>query len=141
MIRQKSSSRLFLPEAIMMSSSGMGRDIHSLTWFIRHFLRRPRCRPSSKDGLEETLVACDTPEPCKFPSFDSCQEELPVCPTRKLTLFRSPVVGLVLQVGNAETFPQHLFLTAWITFSVSSSRIYVPQPYKRLQMTKETCTS
>ena len=31
-----------------MSSSGMGRDIHSLVLSIQHFLGRPRGRPSSK---------------------------------------------------------------------------------------------
>ena len=37
----------FLQEALV-SSSGMGRDVHSLVSSIQHFLRRPRRRPPSK---------------------------------------------------------------------------------------------
>ena len=41
-------------------------------------------------------MTCDKSEPCKFPSPDSCQKRL------------HPVVGLVLQVGDAQKFPQTL---------------------------------
>ena len=27
-----------------------------------------------KDGVGEAVLACDMPEPCKFPSLDSCQK-------------------------------------------------------------------
>ena len=37
----------FLQDALV-SSSGMGRDVHSLILSIQHFLYRPRCRPPSK---------------------------------------------------------------------------------------------
>ena len=64
----------FLQEALV-SGSGMGRDVHSLTLSIQHFLCRPWRRPTLdgalKDGFGEAVVACDMPEPCKFPSFDS----------------------------------------------------------------------
>ena len=59
-----------------MSSSGMGRDVHSLMLSIQIFLCRPAASPSFqgalKDGFREAVVACDMPEPCKFPSLDSC---------------------------------------------------------------------
>ena len=40
-------SQSFLQEAIV-SSSGMGRGVHSLTFSIQHFFFQPRRRPSSK---------------------------------------------------------------------------------------------
>ena len=48
-------------------------------------------------------MACDMPEPCKFPSLDSCQK-------RSLWTNKDPhpVFGLVLQVGDTTTFPQAL---------------------------------
>ena len=62
----------FLQKALV-SSSGMGRDVHSLMLSIQHFLCRPRCRPPSKVPWRmffgEAVVACDMPEPCKFPSL------------------------------------------------------------------------
>ena len=45
------------------------------------------------------LVACDMPELCKFPSLDSCQKT-------GIDHASGSVVGLVLQVGDAEKFPQ-----------------------------------
>ena len=52
-------------------------------------------------------MACDTPGPCKFPSLDSCRKRFPW--TRKEDdLAPHPVVGLGLQVRNAEKFPQAL---------------------------------
>ena len=67
----------FLLEALV-SSSGTGRDVHSLMLSIQHFLCRSRRRLFSKvlkDGFGEAVVACDMPEPCKFPSLDSCQKK------------------------------------------------------------------
>ena len=40
-------SQSFLQEALV-SSSGMGRDVHSLMLSIQHFLCRPRRRPPSR---------------------------------------------------------------------------------------------
>ena len=36
------------PQKALVSSSGMGRDVHSLMLPIQHFLFQPRCRPPSK---------------------------------------------------------------------------------------------
>ena len=33
----------------------------------------PTLQGTLEDGLGETVVACDVPEPCEFPSLDSCQ--------------------------------------------------------------------
>ena len=61
------------PQAIV-SSSGMGRDVHSSMLSIRYFLCWPRRRPPSKVSWrrvsERLVVACYMPEPCKFSSLD-----------------------------------------------------------------------
>ena len=44
----------FLQEALV-SSSGMGRDVHSLMLSIQHFLCRPRHRPPCKVSLRMVL--------------------------------------------------------------------------------------
>ena len=61
--------------------------------------------------------ACDMPEACKLPSLDSCQRRS--LWTHKVADFaQHPVVGLVLQVGDAEKFPQALgFESLEIIFS------------------------
>ena len=57
------------------------------------------------DGFGEAVVACDMPELCKFSSLDSCQERS-LRAHEEVDLARHPVVGLVLQVGDTEKFPQ-----------------------------------
>ena len=52
-------------------------------------------------------MACDMPEPCKFPSLDSCQKRYQWT-HKKVDLAPHPVVGLVLQAGDAEKFPRAL---------------------------------
>ena len=34
----------------------------------------PTLQGAPKDGFGEAVVACYTPEPCKFPSLDSCRK-------------------------------------------------------------------
>ena len=58
----------FLHE-VLVSSSGMGRDVHSLTLSIQHFHCRPctvspTLRGALKDGFAEAVAACDMPEQC-----------------------------------------------------------------------------
>ena len=50
-------------------------------------------------------MGCDMPEPCKFPSLDSCQKRFPWT-HKEADLAPHPAVGLVLQVGDAEKSPQ-----------------------------------
>ena len=52
-------------------------------------------------------MAPETPEPCKFPSLDSRQKRI-LWTHKGAVLAPHPVVGLVLQVGDAEKFPQAL---------------------------------
>ena len=51
-----------------------------------------------KDGFGEAVVACDMLKPCKFLSLDSCHKEVDFAP--------HSVIGLMLQVGDAEKFPR-----------------------------------
>ena len=83
---QPRPSLSFLREAIV-SSSAMGRNVHSLT-----------------------LSARNLPELYEFPSFDGCQKRFLSGPTRKVDLAPHPVVGLVLQLGDTEKLPQALGL-------------------------------
>ena len=90
----------FLQEALV-SSSGMGKDVHFLMLSIQHVLCRPRHRPPSqgalKDGFGEAVVACNMPEPCEFPYLDSCQKNF-LWVRKEVGFAQHPVVGLVLQV-------------------------------------------
>ena len=52
-------------------------------------------------------MACDMPEPCKFLSLDNCQKRF-LWTHEGVDLAPHPVVGLVLQVGDAEKFLQAL---------------------------------
>ena len=67
----------------------------------------PTLQGSLKDGFGETVLAFDMLEPCEFPSLDSCQERL-LWTHKEVDLPPHPAIGLVLQVGNAETFPRAL---------------------------------
>ena len=60
-----------------------------------------------KDGFEEAVMACALPEPRKFPSLDSRQKRF-LWTHEEVDLAPHPVVGLVLQVGDAAKFPQAL---------------------------------
>ena len=75
-----------------------------------------------KDGFGEAVVACDTPEPCKFPSLDSCQKRS-LWTLKEVDLARHPVTGLVLQVRDAEKFPQALD-----PFFRASEQVHFSQP-------------
>ena len=78
---------------------------------MKYFLRRPWHRPPSqgalRDGFGEAIVAGDMPEPCKFPSLDSRLKRF-LWNHKEVDLAPHPIVGLVLQVGDAEKFPRAL---------------------------------
>ena len=86
------------PKKAIVSSSGMGINVHFSMLSIQHFLCRPQRRPPSKvprkNGFGEAVVACDTPELCKFPSLDSCQKTFPWT-YKEVDVAPHPVVGLV----------------------------------------------
>ena len=58
-----------------------------------------------KDGFGHAVVAFDMPEPCKFPSLDSCQKRF-LWTQKEDNLTPHPIVGHVLQVADAEKFLQ-----------------------------------
>ena len=64
--------QLFLQEAIV-NSSGMGWDRCPL-FDVVHQADFPLLTTASSTLNGEAVVACDMPEPCKFPSLDSCQK-------------------------------------------------------------------
>ena len=97
----------FMRRAVM-SSSGMGKNVHAMTLSIQHFLCRPRRRPPSKvNGFGEAVVACSMPEPCECPSLDSCQKSFQWT-HEEADLAPHPVVGLVPRVRDAMKFHQAL---------------------------------
>ena len=61
----------FLQEALV-SSSGMGKDVHSLMLFSELNSVLPTLQGGLKDGLGEADMVCDMPKPCKSP--DCCQK-------------------------------------------------------------------
>ena len=67
----------------------------------------PTLQGALKNGFGEAPVACDMPEPCKLPSLDSCQKRF-LWTHKGVDLALHLVVGLVLQVGDTEKFPQAL---------------------------------
>ena len=67
----------------------------------------PILQDALKDGFTEAVVACDLPEPGKLPSLDSCQKRFRWT-GKKADLALHSDVGLVLQEGDAEKFPQAL---------------------------------
>ena len=60
----------------------------------------PTVQGALKDSFEEAVMACDMPEPCEFPSLDSCRKTF-LRTHKEIDLAPPPVVGLVLQVGDA----------------------------------------
>ena len=60
-----------------------------------------------KGGSGQAVVACDMTDSCKFPSLGSRQRRL-LWSHKGVDLAPHPVVGLVLQVGDVEKFPQAL---------------------------------
>ena len=59
------------------------------------------------DGFGETVMAFNMPEPCKFPSPDSCRKRF-LWTHKEVDLALHPVSGLVLQRNSAEKFSQAL---------------------------------
>ena len=81
----------------------------------------PSPQGALKDGFGETVVACDMPEPCKFVPLDSCQKRF-LWTHKEVDLAPQPVIYLVLQVGDAEKFPQALGFKSLVLFFRVSHR-------------------
>ena len=102
--------RSFLQEALV-SSSGMGRNVHSLMLSTSAFplptTVSPTLQSALKYGFEEAVFVCDMPNRCKSPSHDSCQNRF-LWTYRGTDLATHQVIVLVIQVRDAEKFPQAL---------------------------------
>ena len=81
----------------------------------------PTLQGTLKDGFGEAVVACDMPEPCKFPSLVNCRKRF-LWTLKEVDLVPHPVVGLVLQAGDAENFPQALGFEILVPFFFRSQR-------------------
>ena len=81
----------------------------------------PTLQSSLKDGFGEAVAACDTPKPCKFPSLDIYQKGL-LWAHKEVDLAPHQVVGLVLQVRDAEKFPQALVFEGLLLFFTVSKQ-------------------
>ena len=78
----------------------------------------PTLQGALKDGFGEVVMAYDMPEPCKFPSLDSCQKRF-LQTHKEADLALYPLRGHVLQVGDTEKFPHALGFEAWTFFFFS----------------------
>ena len=94
-----------------MSNSGTGRNAHSLMTVHPAFplptTELPTLQGAPKDGFGEAIVAWDMPEPCKFPSLDSCQTRF-LWTHKEVDLVLHAVVSLVLKEGDRRSFLLHL---------------------------------
>ena len=109
-IRDDSAEILFqsFMRETLVSSSGIGRSVHSLMLSIQHFLCRPRRRPPSKVPRRMFCGGCHGVWHARtMQIFLSSQlpEEVLVDPQGSWSC-SAPVVGLPLQVGDTEKFPR-----------------------------------
>ena len=75
-------------------------------------------------------MACDMPKTCRFSSLDRCQWSF-LCSHKGDNLAPLEVVGLVVQIGDAEKFPQAFgFESLGLFFSGSASMVHVFQPWR-----------
>ena len=76
-------------------------------------------------------MACDVPEPCEFLYLDWHHKEA--------DLVLQPVAGLVVRVGEAETFPHSLAFQSLDLFCQGQPArpAHVSQPYRRMEVTKD----
>ena len=81
-------------------------------------------------------MACDMPEPCKFPSIDSYQRRF-LWTQKEVDLAPHLVDGIVLRVGGTQKFSHVLGFENLYPFSESANSARVLQPYGRTEVTGE----
>ena len=119
-MRDDSAEILFwsFPQEALMSSSGMGKEVHFLMLSIQHFLFRPRSRPPSKVPSRMVLE--------RLSWRDTCPNHASFCLVHKEVNFAPHLVGsLVLQVAVAEKFPHALGFESLDPFFQSQQAGYV----------------
>ena len=109
MIQQRSSSSLFYRRHYKQFWHLQGCPLYDIVHpaFPLPTTASPTLQSALKNGFGDNVMACDMHKPCKFPSLDSCQRRF-LWTHKEVDLALRPVVGLVLQVGDAEKFPQAL---------------------------------
>ena len=95
----------------------MTGDLHGVNLLVK-WMVLPTLQGAPKDGFGEAVMVCDIPKPCKFPTLDHCQKRF-LWTHKEVDLALRPVVGLVLQVGDAEKFPQALSFKSLDSFLFS----------------------
>ena len=80
-----------------------------------------------KDSFRQAVLACDMLELCKFLSLNSYLKRF-LWTHWEVDLAPHPVVGLVLQVGDTEKFPQALGFKSLDLFFQSASWVQVSRP-------------
>ena len=99
----------------------------------------PTLQDALKDGFEEAVMVCDMPEPCQFPSLDSCKKRSPRI-HKEVDLAPHSVVDLVLQVGDTEKLPLALRIKRLDPFfSPPSQRAWENEGDKRLAQSELAC--
>ena len=100
-IQQRPSSSLFCRKSLWAFWHGqicpLFRDVHPA--FPLPTMVSPTLQTALEDGFRETVVTCNMPGPCKFPSLDICQKKF--LWTHKEV---DQIVSLVLQVGDTGEF-------------------------------------
>ena len=100
----------FLREALLMQFwNGQGCPLFYVVHpaFPLSTTASPNLQDVLKDGFEEAVMACDMPEPFKFPSLGSCQKRF-LWTHKGVDLASHPVIVFVFQIEDAEKFPQAL---------------------------------
>ena len=88
----------------------------------------PTLQGALKNAFGEAVMVNDMPEPCKFPSLDSCQKRF-LWTHKEVDHAPHPIICLVFQVEDADKFPQALgFRSLDPFFSESLSRVHALQP-------------
>ena len=77
----------------------------------------PSLQGALKDGFGEAIMACDMSEPCKFPTHDSCQKEVPVDPVPMGSPSNGGDVALYVFDINQPSLPTH-FHSVLVSISV-----------------------
>ena len=143
-IQQRSSSSLFCRRPLWAVQVWAGM---STLW----------CRPSSifsadhgvshppsalKDSFGEATVSCNMPEPCNFPSLDSCQKGF-LWTHKKVDLLLHPVIGLGSKLEMWRRFLRHLVSKVWflsffvLFFAESANRVHFSHPLRRMEVTRD----
>ena len=120
MIQQRSFSCVFCKSIV--SSYGMGRDVHSLILSIQHFLCQPQHRPLSNMPWRMVLERLSWLETCPNDAsfcFTTVARRDSCGPKRKLILLCTKSLVLCSKKEMWRSFLRSLVLKAWILSSVS----------------------